>query len=83
MQEIPGQHEAIPVETTYPLFECPKGHKQWGSGETQSKNNYDGAIVSSGAVCIACWLASIGERFPTSKVAEAPLPKELTSADQP
>ncbi len=73
--EIPP--DAIPVETTYPLFECPKGHRQWGSGETQAKNNYDGKIVSSGATCTQCWLASIGEQFPTRKIGDAPVPKEL------
>jgi hypothetical protein len=69
--------EAFPVETTYPLFECPKGHRQWGSGETKARNNYDGAIVSSGPLCTACWMDSLGAQFPTVQIGEAPLPKDL------
>lgn len=62
------QVEAVPVETTYPLFRCPQGHEQRGSGETQARNNQTGKIVSSGAVCTECWLASLGVQFPTSEV---------------
>jgi hypothetical protein len=60
--------EVVPVETTYPLFRCPQGHEQRGSGETVSTNFQTGQRVTSGPVCIECWLPSLGAAYPTSEV---------------
>lgn len=69
------QVEAFPVETVYDLYECPKGHRQRGSGETIARNDEfpegrdaAGALVSTGEVCITCYMYSMRGQFPTSKV---------------
>lgn len=60
--------EAFPVETTWPLFRCPKGHEQRGSGETVSTNYQTGKKVTTGPVCLECWLTSMGAAYPTTEV---------------
>ena len=62
--------EVTPEPTTWPLFKCPRGHEQRGSGETKGRNYQTGRIVGSGPVCTECWLPSLGERFPTFEVKE-------------
>jgi hypothetical protein len=60
--------EVTPTETVFELYECPNGHRQSGSGETTATSQL--GKVSTGAMCVACWFASLGERFPTAKVSE-------------
>ena len=64
------QVEVTPEETKFPLYRCPRGHEQRGSGETKGKNWQTGRVVNSGPVCTECWLPSLGERFPTFKVSD-------------
>ena len=70
MDDIPATLEAFPVEYTAPLFRCPKGHEQRGSGETTATfwQAHGKATVSSGPVCVECWLTKHGQLYPTLEV---------------
>lgn len=64
------QIEVYPVPTEYPLYECPQGHRQRGSGETTAKNAEFPDGVSTGEVCIQCFILSQVGLFPTKRVEE-------------
>lgn len=61
--------EVIPEPTVFELYRCRVGHEQRGSGETVATNEGFGS-VSTGPMCVQCWMASLGKRFRTKKVSE-------------
>lgn len=63
--------EVEPRPTEYPLYVCPKGHKQAGSGETVATNPEFPNGVSTGPVCVACYILDQVGKYPTAKM-EAP-----------
>lgn len=67
MSEEDIQVEAFPVETVYDTYRCRYGHEQAGSGETTATNEKFGSITT-GPMCVQCWMQSLGKRFRTRKV---------------
>jgi hypothetical protein len=65
LEDLPDL-EALPPKPLPNIFRCPKGHVQLGPNETKVINRWNRQVdLTSGPVCLACYLGWMGKAFKT------------------